>query len=60
MGRKFKLREKGNIFSGMTFYSYRKKKIPKDTSKSHYGYTFTTYLGERLEEGSVPFFWQFL
>lgn len=33
MGRKFKLREKGNIFSGMTFYSYRKKKSLKTHRK---------------------------
>ena len=49
MGKKFKLGERENIFSEIMFYSYRKKKkeIPNYTLKSHYGYIFTTFLGER-------------
>lgn len=57
MGKKFKLGERENIFSEIMFYSYRKKKeIPNDTLKSHYGFIFTTFLGERWGRGSVPLF----
>lgn len=49
MGKKFKLEETENIFSEIMFYSYgeKKKEIPNYTLKSHYGYIFTTFLGER-------------
>ena len=62
MGKKFKLEETENIFSEIMFYSYgeKKKEIPNYTLKSHYGYIFTTFLGERWGRGSVPLFWQFL
>lgn len=57
MGKKFKLGETENIFSEIMFYSYRKKKeIPNYTLKSHYGYIFTTFIGERWGRGSVPLF----